>query len=183
MTLPQSYTEMLDNGINRPAEEGARPYPAAALEITLLNHAQQKAYDREASRFRQLRTLFDWQMSPDQQEEYLRQLKQGYTLLLTDSDRVIRWASQNFMRMTGHRVADVLGKKPSVLQGSATDWHTAHQIRTQLSRAQPVRADLLNYRKDGTIYTCRVAIDPLCNTRGELTHFLAVEIEVMPQSF
>lgn len=180
MTLPQSYTEMLDNGINRPDDEGARSYPVAALEIMLLHHAQQKACNREASRFRQLCATLNWQMSPSQQEAYLQQLKHGHTLLLTDSDRVILWVSQSFMRMTGHRVAEVLGQKPSMLQGSATDWHVAHQTRTQLSRAQPVRAELLNYRKDGTTYTCRVAIDPLCNARGELTHFLAVEIEVTP---
>lgn len=178
MNLSQSYVEMVTNGTNRPADEGARSYPAAALEIMLLDHAQQRAYWREAAEFRQLVSGFGWQLSQRQQDRYLRKLKDGYTLILTDSDKVIQWASYSFERMTGYPVWKILGQKPSLLQGPATDSATTYRIRDRLNQARTVRADLRNYRKNGTVYTCRVTIDPLRNTQGDVTHFLAVEREV-----
>lgn len=173
---------MLNSGVNRPADEGARSYPVAAMEITLLDLAQQRATRQEANIFRQLCFIFDWQLTARQRNRYLRRLKDGSTLVLTDSTRVILWVSHSFTRMTGYAVAEVIGQKPSMLQGPATDLGVIHCILEQLIQAKAVRADLINYRKNGVPYMCRVVIDPLRNTQGELTHFIAVEREIPYQA-
>lgn len=49
--------------------------------------------------------------------------------------------------------------------------------RNILDRAEATQVDLLMYRKDDPTYRCHVTIDPLYNTLGELTQFLAVEHE------
>ncbi len=181
MQLSPFYIEMLFSGAARTGSEGRRSYPAASLEIMLMDYARHRAANKEIDTFRQLCSIFDWQLTRRQQNTYIRQLKQGQTLVLTDLSKVILWTSQNFMRMTGYRPADALGHTPSLLQGPDTDSRTTQHIREQLSRAKPVRADLTNYRKDGSTYTCRIAINPLRNTQGELTHFLAVEQEVISE--
>lgn len=177
MKLPQSYVEMLNSGLNRPVEEGARSFPTAAMEIMLLNHAQHKAHSKEVAVFRRFSTRFNWQLSHQQQSQYVQQLKSGDTLILTDAAKVILWTSQNLLRMTGYRTREAVGQKPSMFQGPDTDLFTLQRMQEQLSRAEAIQIDLVNYRKDGTPYQCRVSIDPIHNVLGELTHFLAVEHE------
>lgn len=179
MKFSAAYVEMINAGINAPATEGNRSYPLASLEIMLLSYAQHRAHEREVAAFRQFCQQFGWQLSAGQHRRYKQQLKSGYTLILTDAAKVIRWTSHNFMQMTGYRSVDAIGQKPSMLQGPETDQAELKRIREQLARAEPVRAELLNYRKDGSVYTCAVAIDPLHNEKGELTHFLAIEKEVI----
>ena len=178
MELSSSYVEMLISGAKGLPADGCRSYPLASLEIMLMDHAQHRAHNREAAVFRQLCLIFDWQLTRLQYNRYQRQLRQGYTLVLTDPDKTILWTSHSFLSMTGYRPAEVVGQKPTLLQGPATQLVTTQRIREKLARAAAVRADLLNYRKDGSPYTCRVCIAPLRNAQGELTHFLAVEREI-----
>lgn len=179
MKLSSAYSEMILSGLNGVGNDGCRSYPVASLEIMLMDYAQHRALNKEADVFRQLCLVFDWQLTPSRQNRYLRQLRQGHTLVLTDLKQTILWTSQRFMRMTGYRLAEAVGQRPVMLQGPATNPATTQRIREKLAQAKAVRADVVNYRKDGNPYTCRVSIAPLRNRQGELTHFLAVEREII----
>jgi PAS domain S-box-containing protein len=152
-------------------------YPVAAYEITLLTQAQGKAKSREMTFFEQLTDQYQWVISPKQHQQYLRGLQQGYSLILTDETKMIRWTTANFFSMTGYSPREVLGQTPRMLQGPQTDPLMAKQVSDSLGAGESVKADLLNYRKGGQPYMCRLQIDPLRNRQGGLTHFLALAIE------
>ncbi|CCH55570.1 Blue-light-activated protein Includes: RecName: Full=Blue-light-activated histidine kinase [Fibrisoma limi BUZ 3] len=178
MTTSESYVELINRVYSRSRQEGSRSYPVASYEVFLLSQAQERAKRKEADLFRKLGDIFDWQMSRRQRNGYLKSMRLGFTLVLTDPAKTILWTSNNFLSMTGYIPGEVLGQTPSILQGPDTDARTLRRVRESLQREESVKADLLNYRKDGESYICRVAIDPLYNGEGELTHFLAVECEV-----
>ncbi len=163
----------------RPRPEGNRPYPALSYEIFLLMHAQDRARRSEEALFQRLSTIFDWQLSRRQQQQYAQKLKTGFTFVLTDPAKSIIWTSNSFLSMTGYSNSEVVGKTPKLLHGPATDPAMIRQIRDSLLRRKSVKAELLNYRKNGDTYVCLVDINPLYNGQGELTHFLAVEKEVV----
>jgi PAS domain S-box-containing protein len=144
----------------------------------MLGQAQARAKRQEAGLFEQLSTIFDWDMNRKKRSGYLKKLHTGSTLVLTDLTKTILWTSQSFLSMTGFTRAESIGRTPTFLQGPETNHTTLLTVRDSLRRADPVRAELLNYRKNGEIYLCQVAIDPLYNNQGELTHFLAVENEI-----
>lgn len=175
MVFSQAYSEMLNQANSRCNGEGQRSYPAPCLEIFLLNHAEQRAKQKEATVFGQLVDIFDWKLTRKQRRTYLKALSLGLTLVLTDLSKTILWASHSFLSMTGYATAEAVGRTPRFLQGEDTNAEDIARIRRHLKQAISVKADLLNYRKGGHTYTCRVAIDPLRNSQGELTHFLAVE--------
>lgn len=178
MSFPDSYGEFISQQYTRSQHQGSRSYPVASYEIFLLEHARHRASRREEILFRQFTGTFDWKMSSLECNDYLHKLQDGYTLVLTDLSKSIIWTSQNFLAMTGYTPAEILGKKSSLLQGPGTDPAAVLRIGKALGMAQPVGADLVNYRKNGQTYLCRVHIEPLYDTQQHLTHFLAVEREV-----
>ena len=178
MLTSESYVELVNRVYSRTNQDGNRPYPVACYEIFMLQQAQDRAKRKEADLFRKLGDIFDWNMSRQQRNAYLKKLNAGSTLILTDLSKTILWTSNNFLAMTGYSDAEVIGYTPGILQGPDTDPATVLRVRESLRRADSVKAELLNYRKSGEPYICQVQIDPLYNSQGELTHFLAVESEV-----
>lgn len=178
MLPSESYAELINKVYNNTRHEGNRSYPVASYEIFMLTQAQQRADRREADLFLQLGDIFDWDLSRRQRNTYLRKLQTGSTLVLTDLSKTILWTSRNFLTMTGYSHRETVGQTPRMLQGPDTDQATVVRVRESLRQADSVKAEMINYRKGGESYLCRIEIDPLYNHQGELTHFLAVESEI-----
>jgi PAS domain S-box-containing protein len=179
MLLSESYIEMLNRSFRPAMQEGCRPFPVACLEITLLDEARQRAQERELALFAKLCRIFDWQLSRRQRRHYLNSLNQGFTLVLTDLAKNILWTSRSFLTLTGYTTAEVLGQTPGLLQGVETDESIMRQATERLKRAKSVDLTVRNHRKNGEVYLCQIAIDPLRNSQGDLTHYLAIEREIM----
>ncbi len=101
-----------------------------------------------------------------------------YTLVVTTPDEKIEWASKEFEKMTGYNPAEVIGKKPSFLQGEKTDPLARLKIKEKILQHKPVNAELINYRKNGAPYLCSVRIEPIFNKQKKLVNFIAIEKEV-----
>jgi PAS domain S-box-containing protein len=91
---------------------------------------------------------------------------------------VIQYANPAFMRMTGYTPEEVIGKSPRLLQGPRTDRKTLNKIRAALDAWQPVQAELLNYRKDGTEFWGELNIVPIADAHGVHTHWVAVKRDI-----
>lgn len=87
----------------------------------------------------------------------------------------ILYANAAFTRMTGYSIEEVLGKTPRILQGPNTDRAELDRIRAALTTYQPVRVELVNYRKDGSEFWVEMSIVPMVNETGECTHWIAVQ--------
>src|SRR5271169_564037 len=62
----------------------------------------------------------------------------------------ILFVNSAFEKMTGYSAEEVLGRSPRFLSGPGTSKADLGRIDAALRERRPVRADLLNYRKDGT---------------------------------
>ncbi|GAA0872853.1 hypothetical protein GCM10009117_20000 [Gangjinia marincola] len=106
-------------------------------------------------------------------------LSESYdALVLTDANQVIQWVNKGFTAMTGYDKKSALGRRPKFLQGEKTSSETTKRISEQLLEKKELSETILNYRKSGEPYLCRVNIFPLKNKKNEVTHFLAVEREL-----
>ena len=90
----------------------------------------------------------------------------------------IFYVNPAFTRMTGYTLEEVLGKTPRILQGEKTDRASLDRIRTALETWQPVRVDLINYRKDGTEFWVELSIVPIANETGCFTHWVSVQRDI-----
>ena len=81
--------------------------------------------------------------------------------------------------MTGYLAGEVIGLKPTFLQGQATSKKTKRQIREQLSVYAPASGCLVNYKKNGFPYLCSIHIFPIFNQQKEPVNFIAFEKELL----
>ncbi len=117
---------------------------------------------------------FQW----DLELETKHLLRNNYILVITNLSQEIVWVSQKFESMTHYPKAEVIGRKPTFLQGEKTSTKSLRLIREKLSNLEQVDTKLVNYRKNGEAYWCQVTILPIQNKEGNLTHFMAIEKEV-----
>lgn len=87
----------------------------------------------------------------------------------------IVWVNKIFYERHGYRPEEVIGNTPRMLQGPGTDRATLDRVREALAKWQPIRAELLNYRKDGTSYWNEFEIVPVANEQGWFTHWVSVQ--------
>jgi diguanylate cyclase (GGDEF)-like protein/PAS domain S-box-containing protein len=91
----------------------------------------------------------------------------------------IVYVNEGFCRMTGYTAEEVVGKTPRILQGPKTDRAELDRLRRHLSRGEPFDGgEAINYRKDGSEYVVNWHIVPLRDDAGEVTHWLAGQLDV-----
>ena len=90
----------------------------------------------------------------------------------------IIFVNDAFERSSGYARAEVLGRSLLFQQGPATDAGELARVAAAMSRAQPARAELLNYNKGGKAYWVEAELVPFTDTDGKQTHWVAVEREI-----
>jgi sigma-B regulation protein RsbU (phosphoserine phosphatase) len=88
------------------------------------------------------------------------------------------YANQGFERITGYSIAEVMGRNCKFLQGPDTDPAAAADIRAALAESRPCLVEILNYRKDGTVFWNRLSITPVRDADGTVTHFIGVQSDI-----
>lgn len=83
-----------------------------------------------------------------------------------------------FERHTGYARDEIIGKSPRMLQGPKTQRSELDKIRGALEKSEPVRAELINYRKDGSEFWLELDIAPVADDTGWYTHWIAVERDI-----
>ena len=89
----------------------------------------------------------------------------------------IVYVNPAYTRMTGYRLEEVIGRNPGFLRGPDDDRAARDRIRAALQRGEPVREELLNYRKDGTPFWVEISIVPVRDAEGRITHFASAQRE------
>ena len=92
----------------------------------------------------------------------------------TPHPRIV-YVNEAFVRHTGYSRAEAIGNTPALLQGPKTQRSELDRIATALKHWQPVQAELINYTKSGVEFWLELAISPLRDATGWVTHWVAVE--------
>ena len=90
----------------------------------------------------------------------------------------IIFVNDAFERSSGYAHAEVLGRSLLFQQGPATDAGELARVAAAMARAQPARAELLNYNKAGKAYWVEAELVPFTDADGRQTHWVAVEREI-----
>ncbi|WP_296806458.1 EAL domain-containing protein [Thiocapsa sp.] len=98
-------------------------------------------------------------------------------VLMTDADGRIVAVNAAFSRITGYAEAEVLGRKPSLLN---SHWHTKSfftRMWRRLIKQGVWEGEIWNRRKDGEIYLQRLHLRRILDGRGKVTNFVGVFAE------
>ncbi|MBE9011827.1 diguanylate cyclase, partial [Pseudanabaenaceae cyanobacterium LEGE 13415] len=124
-------------------------------------------------------------------EEYLRLLESvvvnaNEIVMISQTEDAIEdplslriiYVNDAFSRTTGYSSGEAIGKTALVLLGEKTSIAEIARIRSTLSAFEPVRAEVILYRKNGSHFWVDVNMVPIRNEQGHVTHFVSVMREV-----
>lgn len=100
-------------------------------------------------------------------------------IIITDTDGTIIWANRAFSRMTGFSLDEAIGRNPRVLVKSGEqDPLFYKELWETITGGGVWHGELLNKRKDGTLYSEEMTITPIRDEDSKITHFVAIKQDV-----
>ena len=144
----------------------------AAYEFMNINRRENSDYEL-LEKFSQFR---NWSFDLNKIKRFLQNRKN--TVVITCEKEKIEWVSKGFTRMTGYNSDEAIGNSPKFLQGINTSVETRKAIRNKLTVQEKFSGKVINYRKNGEQYICKVEIFPVYDKQNDLVNFVAFEQEV-----
>ena len=93
-------------------------------------------------------------------------------------DRPIVFANRAFLDLVGYEEDEVIGRNCRFLQGPGTEEDEKRRMARAIVDEEPVVAELLNYRKDGTTFRNAVHMGPIYDEGGRLAYFMGSQWDV-----
>ncbi|MCW8176967.1 PAS domain-containing protein [Verminephrobacter aporrectodeae] len=100
------------------------------------------------------------------------------SVVITDGDGCIEWVNSQYERNTGYTLAEVRGRKPSLLASGQTCAQTYQTMWSTLLTGQSWRGRFVNRRKDGSIYHDEATLLPVFDRRGRRIGIVGLHAEV-----
>ena len=99
-------------------------------------------------------------------------------IVITDRSGAISWANSAFTRLTGYSATEVLGVNMHLLKSGQHDQAFYQNLWQTILDGQTWHAEIINRRKNGSLYTEDNTITAVRDTRGEITHFISVKQDI-----
>ena len=99
-------------------------------------------------------------------------------VLITDRNGKILWTNPAFARLTQYTPKESVGKTPSLLRSGKHPSEFYKQMWQTIGSGNVWHGELINRRKDGTLYTEDMTITPIAGSNGKPTHFVAVKQDI-----
>ncbi|MBT28286.1 MAG: hypothetical protein CMO01_01405 [Thalassobius sp.] len=99
-------------------------------------------------------------------------------VVITDAYGKIEWANKSFEIVSGYKLDEIIGKKPShFLQGEDTSIDSINKFKNGLRFKEHFNVEVINYSKQGRKYWCSCDITPILNENGEVKKFISVQTD------
>ncbi|MEJ2463863.1 MAG: PAS domain S-box protein [Candidatus Thiodiazotropha sp.] len=102
-------------------------------------------------------------------------------ILLTDTDFRISYINEAFTQLYGYSLEDLRGQRPEILNAEPDAEAIHPQIYNGLLAGRRLYRQLLNSRKDGTVFHCQHTIAPLWNDQGDVIAYMSSQRDVTIQ--
>ena len=99
-------------------------------------------------------------------------------IVITDRDGKIEYVNSAFTLLTGYTSAEALGQNPRVLKSGSHPDEFYQKLWQTICRGEVWRGQLVNRRKDDTLYTEEMQISPVRATTGKITGYIAIKRNV-----
>ncbi len=100
-------------------------------------------------------------------------------IVITDRTGLIQWVNPAFCDLTGYTAAEAIGKNPRELVKSGKHDRAFYQdLWDAILAGQVWHGEIINRRKDGSLYTEEETITPVQDAPGEINHFIAIKQDI-----
>ena len=149
-------------------------HPLSCGDIVMQRAARQKEFIKDITDFNRLKKDNLWQSMPEKQIEHCI-VWENKTVLVTSPSLQVILATKNIFEMNGYRPQEVIGKYPKMFQGEATSIESRKKIKIAIEKHLHFDCNIINYRKDGSLYICHIEGFPIFDNKGKLVNYIAFE--------
>ncbi len=100
------------------------------------------------------------------------------SIVITDAQGTIVWVNSAFSKLSGYSTSEVLGKNPRILNSGQHTQKFYSDLWSTISGGGTWQGEIINRRKDGTIYHEEMTITPVWTGAGEIGNFIAIKQDV-----
>ena len=99
-------------------------------------------------------------------------------IAVTDTTGKVQYVNESFCKTTGYSFDELKGKNPSILKSGFTPAHVYKELWENLRNGKEWSGELLNKRKNGSLYWENSHIFPVRNDEGNVTSYLAFKEDI-----
>lgn len=100
------------------------------------------------------------------------------TVIITDAKGNIEYVNPRFTQLTYYSPDEIIGEKPSILQSGRTPPETYRQLWETIKSGHVWQGEFCNMKKNGELYWESTSISTVTDTKGVITHFVAVKEDI-----
>lgn len=100
-------------------------------------------------------------------------------IMITNRQAKIEWVNPAFTEVTGYSLEEVIGKNPSELVKSGQQNRAFYQsLWATILAGQTWRGEMVNRRKDGSLFIESETITPVRDRYNQISHFIAIKQDI-----
>jgi diguanylate cyclase (GGDEF)-like protein/PAS domain S-box-containing protein len=99
-------------------------------------------------------------------------------VFIADRDGRIVWVNDAFCRLSGYGRHEVVGRTPGLLKSGKQSAEFYRELWETILSGRTWQGELVERRRDGSLWTVSQVITPLLDEAGQVTHFVAIQHDV-----
>jgi PAS domain S-box-containing protein len=99
-------------------------------------------------------------------------------IAITDVNGVMEWINPAFTKLTGYSADECIGRSLNVLKQGTLTPELNEQLWKTIRAGQVWRGDVVNKRKDGSLFNVEITITPVRSATGQITHLVAIKQDI-----
>ena len=102
----------------------------------------------------------------------------AHGIVITNTKGVIEYVNPAFTKMTGYTAEEAIGKTPKILKSGQHPPEFYRDLWRTITSGEIWQGEIINRRKDGTLYWESQTIAPVFDEDGNTTHYIAVKRDI-----
>ena len=99
-------------------------------------------------------------------------------IVIIDREGNIQWANPAYTRLTGFSRAEAIGQKLGLLKSGAYSQEFYQELWDTILAGKVWQGEVVNQRKDGSLYDEEITITPLVQPDGTISSFIAIKQDI-----
>ena len=142
-------------------------------------HAHQIVSPTEQVIFAILHDISKRKAAENLANKYLVGIEQSpASVIITNKEGVIEFVNETFCKITGYGKNELIGTTTKILSSGITAPEVYTNLWETIRKGEVWHNELLNRRKDGSLFWESVAVTPVKNDAGEIINFLSVQLDI-----
>jgi len=102
-------------------------------------------------------------------------------IVITDPDGIILWVNPALIALSGYAEEEILGQPMNLFSSGKQDQDFYRQMWAVILAGQMWQGEIVNRRKDGSLYIEQQTIAPVIGEAGKISHFIAIKHDITEQ--